>query len=85
MGEAGLYYSYHTMSKTLQVYGQRVVTDLSGGRHVWAADLAAELVRRQGKDGSWVNKIPRWLEDNPQLVTSYALVSLARCVRALES
>jgi len=85
MGEAGLYYNYHTMSKTLQVYGQRVVIDGSGGRHVWAADLAAELVRRQSADGSWVNKTPRWLEDNPQLVTSYALAALARCVKALEA
>src|SRR5947209_7891029 len=31
MGDAGLYYHYHTMSKTLQVYRQRWVTDLSGG------------------------------------------------------
>jgi squalene-hopene/tetraprenyl-beta-curcumene cyclase len=85
MGDAGLYYHYHTMSKTLQVYGQKVVTDLSGGRHPWAADLATELVRRQGQDGSWVNRNPRWLEDNPQLVTSYALLALARCAQALRT
>jgi squalene-hopene/tetraprenyl-beta-curcumene cyclase len=80
MGEAGLYYNYHTLSKTLFVMGQRTVTDLAGGRHNWTAELAAELVRRQGKDGSWVNRNPRWMEDNPQLVTSYALIALARCV-----
>jgi squalene-hopene/tetraprenyl-beta-curcumene cyclase len=84
MGDAGLYYHYHTMSKTLQVYGQRVVTDMSGGRHVWASDLAAELARRQNRDGSWVNRNPRWLEDNPDLVTAYALLSLARCVPAMK-
>jgi squalene-hopene/tetraprenyl-beta-curcumene cyclase len=84
MRDAGLYYHYHTMSKTLQVYGQRVVTDLAGGRHAWAADLAAELVRHQAKDGSWVNRNPRWLEDNPQLVTSYALLALARCAAELQ-
>ncbi len=84
MGDAGLYYNYHTMSKTLQLYGQRVVTDSAGGRHSWAADLAAELVRRQRPDGSWVNHNPRWLEDNPRLVTGYALLALTRCVASLE-
>jgi squalene-hopene/tetraprenyl-beta-curcumene cyclase len=84
MRDAGLFYHYHTMSKTLAVYGQRVVTDLGGGRHVWSADLAAELARRQQRDGSWVNRNPRWLEDNPQLVTSYALLALARCLKTLE-
>jgi squalene-hopene/tetraprenyl-beta-curcumene cyclase len=85
MRDAGLFYHYHTMAKTLDVYGQRVVTDLGGGRHGWATDLAAELARRQQRDGSWVNANPRWLEDNPQLVTSYALLALARCAKTLET
>jgi squalene-hopene/tetraprenyl-beta-curcumene cyclase len=80
MGEAGLYYHYHTMSKTLHVYGQRVVTDAAGGRHTWASDLAAELIRRQEPDGAWVNRNARWLEDNRDLVTAYALIALARCL-----
>jgi squalene-hopene/tetraprenyl-beta-curcumene cyclase len=85
MKDAGLYYHYHTMAKTLHVVGQRVVADVSGGRHVWAADLAAALVGRQQKDGSWVNQNPRWLENNPQLVTSYALLALALCANSLET
>jgi squalene-hopene/tetraprenyl-beta-curcumene cyclase len=83
MRDAGLFYHYHTMSKTLEVYGQRVVTDTAGRRHVWASDLAAELVRRQRRDGAWVNRNPRWLEDNPDLVTAYALLSLERCEAAM--
>jgi squalene-hopene/tetraprenyl-beta-curcumene cyclase len=83
MGEAGLYYNYHTMSKTLYVYGQRVVVDAAGGRHPWAHDLAAELIRRQERDGAWVNSNPRWLEDNRDLVTSYALLALMRCNLAI--
>lgn len=85
MGDAGLYYHYHTMSKTLLVYGQRALTDVAGGRHPWASDLAAELARRQAGDGAWVNRNPRWLEDNRDLVTSYALLALARCMQALEA
>jgi squalene-hopene/tetraprenyl-beta-curcumene cyclase len=84
MGDAGLYYNYHTMSKTLAVYGQRLVIDGSGARHPWAVDLASELVRRQEHDGAWVNRNPRWLEDNRDLVTAYALLALSRCVHALE-
>ena len=59
---------------------RRLVTDAAGGRHPWAADLAAELVRRQEGDGAWVNRNPRWLEDNRDLVTAYALLALSRCV-----
>jgi squalene-hopene/tetraprenyl-beta-curcumene cyclase len=85
MGEAGLYYNYHTMSKTLAVYGQSMVVDAGGRRHPWAHDLAAELVRRQGHDGAWVNQNPRWLEDNRDLVTSYALLALTRCAHSLHT
>jgi squalene-hopene/tetraprenyl-beta-curcumene cyclase len=85
MGEAGLYYHYHTMSKTLLVYGQRLLLAADGRRHPWAADLAAELARRQQRDGAWVNSNPRWLEDNRDLVTSYALLALSRCLQALET
>jgi squalene-hopene/tetraprenyl-beta-curcumene cyclase len=85
MGEAGLYYHYHTMSKTLSVYGQRLLLAADGRRHPWAADLAAELVRRQQRDGAWVNQNPRWLEDNRDLVTSYALAALSRCLQASEA
>ena len=83
MGEAGLYYNYHTMSKTLSVYGQRMVVDANGGRHPWAHDLASELIRRQARDGAWVNTNPRWLEDNRDLVTAYALLALTRCISAI--
>lgn len=85
MGDAGLYYNYHTMSKTLAVYGQRLVIDAGGARHSWAGDLAAELVRRQEPAGAWINHNPRWLEDNRDLVTSYALLALARCAHAMQS
>src|SRR2546429_7489341 len=33
MKDDGLFYYYHTMSKTLAVYGSKVLVDASGGRH----------------------------------------------------
>jgi squalene-hopene/tetraprenyl-beta-curcumene cyclase len=79
MHDAGLYYYYHTMAKTLAVWGERTITDAAGHRHDWSADLSHELITRQAADGSWVNKTPRWWEDNPVLVTSYSMLALAEC------
>jgi squalene-hopene/tetraprenyl-beta-curcumene cyclase len=79
MGEAGLYYYYHTMAKTLTIWGQKLITDSAGRRHAWQEDLAGELIRRQSQDGSWSNKTARWWEDNKDLVTGYSLLALAYC------
>lgn len=83
MGDDGLYYHFHTMSKTLALWGERLVTDAQGRRHRWAEELSGSLLRRQRPDGSWVNKNPRWREDQPELVTGYALISLANCLKGI--
>jgi len=83
MGDDGLYYHYHTMSKTLALWGEKVVTDAKGQRHPWATDLAQAIVRKQRPDGSWVNKNPRWRENDSALVTGYTLLSLANCTAGL--
>lgn len=81
MGDSALYYYYHTMAKTLQVYGNKVVVDASGHPHDWSQDLAAQLVRTQHPDGSWFNSNARYWEDQPALVTSYTLISLSYCLK----
>ncbi len=83
MGKDGLYYYYHSMSKTLSVWGEKVLVDARGNKHFWGQDLARSIVRQQRPDGSWVNTVPRWREDVPDLVTGYALVSLANCRSSL--
>lgn len=83
MGTDGLFYYYHTMAKTLAVWGQKVITDAAGRRRAWAPDLTAALVKRQAADGSWKNSNPRWREDDPALVTGYSLLALANCRRWL--
>lgn len=79
MGDAGLYYYYHTFAKALDTLGKDQVEDANGVKHDWRSELAAELIRRQRDDGSWINENSRWLEGEPALVTGYALLTLAYC------
>jgi squalene-hopene/tetraprenyl-beta-curcumene cyclase len=79
MGDAGLYYYYHTFAKALDAMGVDELEDAQGVSHNWRRELLAELVKRQNADGSWVNENPRWLEGDPALVTGYALLTLSYC------
>ena len=79
MGDAGLYYYFHTFAKALDATGEAAVTDAAGASHDWRADLTAALAAAQQADGSWVNRNERWLEGDPQLVTAYALLALSYC------
>ena len=79
MGQAGLYYYFHTASKALAVLGEEPFTDAAGQPHDWRDELTTAIVTRQKADGSWANANERWMENNPVLVTSYALLALANC------
>jgi len=79
MGDAGLYYYYHTFAKALDAIGDKNVVDADGEKHQWRAELTAELASRQQADGSWTNKNSRWLEGDANLVTAYALMALSHC------
>ena len=72
----GLYYYYHVFARALHAWGEEVVVDTKGKRHVWRDDLRARLTGLQRPDGSWVNDADRWREGNPYLVTSYASLAL---------
>jgi squalene-hopene/tetraprenyl-beta-curcumene cyclase len=79
MGDAGLYYYYHTFSKALDALGAETIDDADGRRHNWRAELVDELASRQQENGSWVNSNRRWLESDPNLATAFALLSLTYC------
>jgi len=83
MRDDGLFYYYHTMSKTLAVYGDKVLIDSRGNKHYWAPDLIDALARRQHPDGAWTNGNRRWQEDNGALVTAYVVISLSNCLKGL--
>lgn len=80
MGSAGLYYYYHTFAKALSALGEETFVDQDGVKHAWRVELAEELVRRQQPDGSWLNENAKWMEGDKNLVTGYALMSLAYCL-----
>ncbi|MBU4399395.1 MAG: hypothetical protein KKE86_08680, partial [Planctomycetes bacterium] len=84
MGQAGLYYYYHTLAKALDAAGMEQLVDAEGNRHDWRRELLAELLKRQRPDGSWVNENARWLEGEPSLVTGYVLLTLSYCKPAAD-
>lgn len=49
----------------------------------WAETLAAELVNRQRRDGSWANPIVDTREDDPLVATPLAMRALTICQRRL--
>ncbi len=80
MGDAGLFYYYHTFAKALTAAKIDTLDDAEGKPHVWREELVKTLAAAQREDGSWINgKSDRWMEGNPNLVTAYSLLALAYC------
>ena len=81
MGGEGLYYFYNVLTKALSAYGQDVITIHDAQQINWRNELIRKLVNLQKIDpksgaGFWVNDAGRWMEADPVLVTSYALLAL---------
>jgi squalene-hopene/tetraprenyl-beta-curcumene cyclase len=79
LGQAGLYYYLHLFSTAMDASGEDTLKDANGTEHNWRADLIRSLAGLQKKDGSWINTDGKWLEGDPNLVTGYALLTLAYC------
>ena len=80
MGKAGLYYYYHTFSKAMDALGEDPFVDAAGKKHFWRVELFEALRSQQNADGSWRNKGEKaFAEDNPDLCTAFALLSLSYC------
>ena len=80
MGDAGLYYYFHTAAKSLDVLGAETFTDAQGREHDWRDELSTAIMARQREDGSWKNANERWMEGETDLATSYALLALSSCL-----
>ena len=76
MGPAGLFYYLQTMSKALAMVAEETFESDTGSRS-WRSDILGQLQKTQNVDGSWTNPEPRWMEGDPNLVTGYALLTLA--------
>ncbi len=72
----GLYYYYLALARTLKASGASSLATPAGPID-WRNSLQHRLRTTQSADGSWHNeKSGRWLEDQPELVTAYALLTL---------
>ncbi len=72
----GYYYYLHLLTKGLAASGQRTLTTADGRTVDWAREVALKLIDLQAGNGSWANDTARWMEKDPVLVTSYALLAL---------
>lgn len=76
----GYYYYLMTMAKALDLLGVEELKDADGVAHDWKKEMREELLSRQNEDGTWTNeKSERWLEGDPIIATSYALIALSHC------
>jgi squalene-hopene/tetraprenyl-beta-curcumene cyclase len=85
MGMQGYYYYLLTFSRALDAWGLPTIEIVSADGSVetrdWANDLVDQLARQQNADGSFKVEHPRWMESNPELITSYALLALQEAIR----
>ncbi len=72
----GLYYYYLTHARALAAYGSTYLNLPDGSSLDWANAFIAKLVSLQRPDGSFINTESRWMEDDANLVTAYAVTAL---------
>ncbi|QDU23036.1 prenyltransferase/squalene oxidase repeat-containing protein [Urbifossiella limnaea] len=81
MGQAGLFYYYHTFAKAMDALGEEEFEDARMVKHEWRRELFEELKRRQAANGSWVNENRAFLENAPELATAFAVLTLSYTIR----
>jgi len=80
MGQAGLFYYYHSFAKAMKALGENAFIDSKGGKHNWRRDLFEALKKRQRADGSWINAGDRAFgETDANLATAFGLLALGYC------
>ncbi len=77
LGAAGYYGYLQLLAKALAASGLPSVNSANGRQIDWARELALKLIDLQNTDGSWANGASdRWMENDPVLATSYAIIAL---------
>jgi squalene-hopene/tetraprenyl-beta-curcumene cyclase len=78
MGQAGIYYYYHTFAKAMEALGEDRFEDAKGNKHDWRREVFEALKKRQSNNGSWVNPRDRAFgEADPNLATAFAVLTLS--------
>lgn len=80
MGQAGLFYYYHSFAKAMNALGEDTFVDSKGVKHNWRRELFETLKKRQRPDGSWINADDKAFgEVDANLATGFALLALGYC------
>ncbi|MEL6796666.1 MAG: hypothetical protein AAFO89_07560, partial [Planctomycetota bacterium] len=74
IGTDGYYYYLLVFGRALSARGL-LILPTDRGNADWTTDLADKLLDLQQPDGSVRSVDNRWMEDNPVLITSYALIA----------
>ena len=80
LGQEGLYYYYHTMSRAMRASQQHTV-EIDGTTHNWRDELTQAILARQRADGSWQNPADRWMEGEPVIATVFAVLALEEAIK----
>ena len=83
MAQNGMYYYYLTLSRALNAYDEPIITDPQGGKHDWRVELINKLETLQKPNGSFAGE-KRWMEDNPNLITAFVVLSLQEAMADLK-
>ncbi len=81
VGQQGLYYYFHALSRALAAAGWRTIETEDGVVHDWREELVERLQELQRPDGSWVNPEDRWLESEAVLTTAYSILALEEVLK----
>lgn len=85
IGQEGYYYYLVAFARALDASGQPKIEAIgeSGTKasHDWRNDLVDRLAAMQNEDGSFRSVNKRWMEDNPVMIASFALIALQHAVR----
>lgn len=79
VGMQGYYYFVWAFARVMHEIGAKEILLADGKKVKWAEELATQLLALQDKEGFFVNREPRWMEDDPVLCTAYALEALNLC------
>ncbi|MCA9293596.1 MAG: hypothetical protein KDA20_07265 [Phycisphaerales bacterium] len=85
VGTDGLYYYYVTFARALDAWGPQTIElqnpdGSTGDTRDWQNDLIDTLANLQNTDGSFKSVDDRWMENNPILITAYALLALQHAI-----
>jgi squalene-hopene/tetraprenyl-beta-curcumene cyclase len=79
LGKEGYYYFVLVFGRAMDAWGEPTLATNQGDRR-WAEDLIERLEELQNEDGSMHSIHPRWLENDPVLITAYSLIALRHAI-----